>query len=66
LEHPDKQIADIVRVLLLTGCRRGEALDMRWADIDLTAGVWSKPAVSTKQKEDHVVPLSAPVRLLLS
>jgi integrase len=66
VEHPDKQIADIVRVLLLTGCRGGEALSMRWAHIDLTAGVWSKPAASTKQKEDHVVPLSAPVRLLLS
>ena len=28
--------------------------------------MWSKPASSTKQKEDHVVPLSAPARQLLS
>ena len=64
--HPDKQAADIVRVLLLTGARRGEALSMRWADVDLTAGTWSKPASSTKQKEDHQVPLSAPARQLLT
>ena len=65
-EHPDKRAADIVRVLLLTGARRGEVLAMRWADIDLGTGTWSKPASSTKQKEDHEVPLSAPVRQLLS
>lgn len=65
-EHPDKQAADIIRILLLTGCRRGEALSIRWADLDLTSGTWSKPASSTKQKEAHEVPLSAPARQLLS
>jgi integrase len=39
---------------------------MRWADVDLTEGTWSKPPSSTKQKEHHQVPLSAPVRQLLS
>jgi integrase len=65
-EHPDKQTADVIRLLLLTGARRGEVLAMRWADIDLTEGTWSKPASSTKQKEAHEVPLSAPARQLLS
>jgi integrase len=65
-KHPDKQAADIVRLLLLTGARRGEVLGMRWADIDLTDGTWSKPPSSTKQKEHHQVPLSAPARQLLS
>lgn len=64
--HPDRQAANIIRVLLLTGCRRGEALSMRWADVDLSKGVWSKPASSTKQKEAHEAPLSAPARQLLS
>lgn len=63
--HEDKQAADIVRLLLLTGARRGEILAMRWADVDLTTGIWSKPASSTKQKQDHTVPLSAPARQLL-
>jgi integrase len=65
-KHPDEQTADIIRLLLLTGARRGEVLSMRWADLDLTAGIWSKPPSSTKQKEHHQVPLSAPVRQLLS
>ena len=39
---------------------------MRWADVDLTAGKWVKPASTTKQKAEHEVPLSAPVRQLLS
>ncbi len=38
---------------------------MRWADLDLGEGNWSKPASSTKQKEAHEVPLSAPARQLL-
>jgi integrase len=65
-EHPEQQTADIVRVLLMTGARRGEVLAMRWADVDLAAGTWSKLPSSTKQKEHHQVPLSAPVRQLLS
>jgi integrase len=62
----DQQTVNIIRVLLLTGCRRGEALSMRWADIDLQNGIWTKPGSETKQKTDHTVPLSAPVRQLLS
>jgi integrase len=65
-KHQDRQAADIVRLLLLSGARRGEVLGMRWADLDLGKGVWSKPASSTKQREAHEVPLSAPARALLS
>ena len=64
--HADKQAADVVRLLLLTGCRRGEALAARWADLDLGKGVWSKPASSVKQNTPHEAPLSAPARQLLS
>jgi integrase len=65
-EHRDQQAAAMVRLLLLTGARRGEILAMRWADIDLTEGTWSKPPSSTKQREHHQVPLSAPARQLLA
>jgi integrase len=64
--HPDQGIANIFRLLLLTGARRGEVLTMRWADVDLGTGIWSKPGATTKQATDHVVPLSAPARQLLS
>jgi integrase len=65
-EYPNQQAANIIRILLMTGARRGEVLAMRWADLDLSEGKWGKKASSTKQKEDHEVPLAAPVRQLLS
>ena len=57
-EYPDRQAADIVRLLLLTGARRGEVLSARWADLDLGKGIWSKPPSSTKQKDHHEAQLS--------
>jgi integrase len=63
--HSDQQAADIFRLLLLTGARRGEVQSVRWADLDLTKGEWTKPASTTKQKQFHHVPLSAPALQLL-
>jgi integrase len=65
-KHPDQQVANAIRMLLLTGARRGEVLAMRWDALDLGSGIWSKPPSSTKQKEHHQVPLSAPALQLLS
>jgi integrase len=64
--HPDREAVDIVRLLLLTGSRKGEVLGMRWADVNLGSGIWTKLAADVKQGTDHVVPLSAPARQLLS
>lgn len=64
--YSDQQAANIIRLLLLTGARSAEARGARWADFDLTAGVWVKPGHTTKQKTEHRVPLSAPARQLLS
>jgi len=64
-EFPDRDMADIFRMLLLTGARKGEVLRMKWDDVDITAGTWTKPPASTKQNRVHVVPLSAPARQLL-
>jgi integrase len=63
--YGDQQIACIFRLLLLTGARRGEVLGMEWSALDLGAGIWIKMGSTTKQKTDHVVPLSAPARQLL-
>jgi integrase len=64
-EHSDRQSADTIRLLLLTGARRGEVLQARWQDIDLTSATWRKPGATTKQKTEHEVPLSsAAVQLL--
>jgi integrase len=64
--YPQQQSANVIRFLLLTGCRRFEAMSARWDGIDLTTGIWTKLGSSTKQKSDHTVPLSAPARQLLS
>ena len=66
-EHGDEQAANIIRLLLLTGARRGEVLGMRWDQLDLEIGVWTKPGATTKQKTTRDrVPLSAPARQLLT
>jgi integrase len=57
-ELRDQGAADAIRLLLLTGARRGELLAARWSDIDIDAGVWTKPGSTTKQKTTHRVPLS--------
>jgi len=49
----------------LTGARRSEVLSADWGQFNLDSGVWSKPAASTKQRKDHIIPLSAPARQLL-
>jgi len=65
-EVRDQNGANAVRLLLLTGARQGELLAAKWRDIDLEAGVWAKPAATTKQAALHRVPLSAAAVQLLS
>jgi integrase len=65
-EHDDRDAADIFRLLLLTGARRGEVQAARWRDINLETGVWCKPGAATKQRTDHVVPLSKPALALIA
>ena len=63
---PNQDVADALRLLLLTGARKGEVINARWDQFDITAGKWTKPHTATKQKREHTVPLSAPARALLA
>ena len=63
--HKERQGANIIRFLLLTGARRGEVLSAAWDQFDLKGGVWVKPSAHTKQKKEHRVPLSEPALVLL-
>jgi integrase len=56
LGHPH---AGIVRLLILTGQRRGEIADLRWNEIDLDERVIHLPAARVKNGRAHDVPLSA-------
>jgi integrase len=62
----DRRAAKAITLLLLTGARSMEVLAAKWADFDLSTGVWVKPGSTTKQKTEHRVPLSGPARLLLA
>jgi integrase len=61
----NRQGAHVIELLLLTGARRSEVLQMRWDQLDLANGVWTKPASATKQARLHRIPLSAPARQVL-
>jgi integrase len=65
-ELPDQSAANAVRLLLLTGARRGELLAAKWRDVDLDQAIWSKPGATTKQRTEHHVPLSAAACQLLA
>ena len=58
--------AAIIRLLLLTGARFGEVARMRWEDVDLVEGIWTKPASATKQRREHRVPISEPALEIIS
>lgn len=62
----EKTSANAIRLLLLTGARKGETLSAKWSEFDLDAAVWIKPSAHTKTKKAHRVPLSAPALVLLS
>jgi integrase len=64
-EHEDKEAADIVRLLMLTGARKGEVLGAKWDQFDFDTGVWTKPASATKQNKEHEAPLNKPALQLV-
>jgi integrase len=64
-EYPSQNAADCLRFILLTGCRKAEAMTATWDQFDLERGIWTKPSAHTKQKKEHRVPLSAPALELL-
>ena len=65
-KHPSQKCANIVRLLILTGARRGEVFNATWDQFDLDRGTWTKPAHTTKQKRMEHVPLSSQAAALLA
>jgi len=48
-----------VRLILLSGCRPGEAQAATWQEFDAEPGYWVKPSAHTKRRKLHRIPLSA-------
>lgn len=51
----------VVRMLLVTGQRRGEVRDMKWDALDIqNERIWTLTPDDTKAKRQHLVPLTQP------
>jgi integrase len=55
----DQRTADVIRLLIFTGARRGEVLSIKWPDVVFgDRPMWNRPAVSMKGKRNNSVPLA--------
>jgi integrase len=59
------QVRDAILLQLLTGQRIGEALKAEWSEIDLKERTWLIPASKSKNRREHLVPLSEQAAALL-
>jgi integrase len=56
----------IVKLLILTGQRRSEVGGMEWGEIDLEKRTWTIPALRSKNRRVHTIPLSPQVIAIIS
>ena len=59
-----QRFSNLIRFLLLTTARRGEAAEMRWDEV--TGGIWTLPASRSKTKTEVVRPLSRAAQAVLA
>ena len=57
-ESLGSQRAEILKLLLLTGCRYSEIAALRWSEVNLETGEMHLPAARVKNKQPHIVYLS--------
>ena len=55
-----REQADIIRILLLTGCRRNEIVRLRWSEVDR-----DRLVLADGKTGPRIVPLNAPARRIL-
>ncbi len=60
----NKLTRDLITFLIYTGSRKGEALNLKWNDVDLKTSVIA--IKGTKTKYDRHIPVSKPLKSLLS
>jgi integrase len=53
----DDDFGRVVRLLILTGCRRQEIGGLRWSEVDFQKRVLMLPAERVKNKHAHILPL---------
>jgi integrase len=56
----------IVRLLILTACRRQEIGGLRWSELDEPRGIWTLPGTRSKNRRAHTLPLAATAWAVIS
>jgi integrase len=59
-DGPPDQFGTIIKLLILTGTRRDEMGGLMWSEISPTLPLITLPPPRTKNKREHLVPLSPP------
>jgi integrase len=59
-------VGQLLKLLLLTGCRRSELAGMRRSELSEDGTTWNIPSSRTKNGRAHVVPLSAAARDIIA
>lgn len=57
--------AAMIRLMILTGQRRGEVAGMQWEELDLSSRLWRLPSDRTKNGRPHIIPLSEAAKLII-
>lgn len=65
LQSRNAMAAKALMFTCLTGARTSEVLGMRWEELDFDARLWTCPAARMKTGEDHRVPLTDAMLIIL-
>jgi integrase len=63
--HAPASYQDVLDFAYYSGWRRNEILNLTWDEVDLVGGVIRLPAHRAKTKKGRMLPISAPLRLVL-
>lgn len=61
----DDDFGRMIRLLILTACRREEVGSATWSEFDLARDLWTIPGARTKNGRPHEVPLTPEIRTIL-
>jgi integrase len=53
----DDDYGKIIKLLILTGCRKSEVGGMVWSELNFDKRIWTIPAARSKNKREHILPL---------
>jgi integrase len=65
LRKEARRAMNAIRLIVVTGSRKGEPLSAKWSDFNFERGVWTKPSHHTKEKKTEHVPLNQQALALL-